>query len=158
MWASGNYWHGKGYSGNRTIQAKTKVTGRNMRWGNDQTPQGTTEVCLWHGCLLACRYTANAYLQPMVSWFSSCIFLSITPFWIAVSIKWWLVIYLSNMSSCTYFTSSSVDTMTQTSHTNKTVSTVNLSKMYPIQAVTRLVWNCIFFADTDTSGSSHKCY
>jgi len=47
------------------------------------------------------------------------------------------------------FTSFSVDTMKQTSHTNKTETTGNFSQMYPIQAVTRLVWNCIY-VNTDT--------
>jgi hypothetical protein len=130
-----------------------KVTGKKLGVGGDQSPQGTTEVLSLAGCLLACRYTASVYLQ-LVSWSSPCIFLYFTPL-IDLTMNWWLVIYLSSMSSCTHFTSSSVDTMKQTRHTHKTKTIVNLSKMYPTQAVTRLVWNCIS-ADTDTSGSSHS--
>jgi len=55
-------------AGNRTIQAKSKVPGRKLGGGgDDQSPQGSTEVCLWYGCHPACKYTASAYWKPMMS-------------------------------------------------------------------------------------------
>jgi len=142
-------------AGNRKIQAKSKVTGRKMGRGMTNhhkalqryvfgmvafLPVSTQPVCT---CNLWCHYLPHAFSCPLLISF------------IDLPIKWWIVIYLSTMSSCIHFTSSSVDTMKQTSHTNKTETTVNFSQMYPIQAVTRLVWNCIY-VNTDTSGSSHK--
>ena len=90
-------------------------------------------------------HTGNLWCHDLPHAFSCPLLISL----IDLSITWWLVIYLSNMSSCIHFTSFSVDTMKQSSHTNKTETTGNFSQTYPIQAVTRLVWNCIY-VNTDT--------
>jgi hypothetical protein len=47
---------------NRIIQAKSTVTGRKLGGGDDQSPQGTTEACLWYGCLLVhCQCVLATY-------------------------------------------------------------------------------------------------